>query len=229
MVDGAIGRDNAEENLLWYFREDLQVNAFHLNWHLIYPIASQTKADRQGELFYFSHHSHLARYRAERLALGLSPLTSLHIDYNVPIEPRYNPHLDDATSGMSWTPRSASFVQDTLFEPPNAASNATRSNSQPPSFISVGNQSLLVSRVQDSILRGALLLPSGGIQPINSISGIDLLGDLVEATSFTINGNYYGSFGFHNEGHVLIGFIQDPQNVTNRPPGVMAEVATAMR
>jgi hypothetical protein len=51
----------------------------------------------------------------------------------------------------------------------------------------------------------------------------------VEASIFTPNGDYYGQFGFHNEGHVLLALIEDPRNRSGIPPGVMLEVATSMR
>jgi hypothetical protein len=55
-------RDNVIVNALWYFREDVQINSFHLNYQMIYPFTGiSQKADRSGELFYFTHHSHLAR------------------------------------------------------------------------------------------------------------------------------------------------------------------------
>jgi hypothetical protein len=63
---------------------------------------------------------------------------------------------------------------------------------------------------------------------LNTATGIDLLGDLVEASVYSVNPNYYGGFGVHNEGHVILGLIQDPRAELRLPPGVMGDPATAM-
>jgi hypothetical protein len=150
VIDGSVGTDNGIENRLWYFREDVLLNSFHLNWHLIYPFTGITrKADRQGELFYFSHHSHIARYQAERLSNKMSRVTPLDININTPVPEAYNPHLDDTNSNMTWTARRPNRpVQDTVFinitgVPPN---------------ISVADRVLHVRRIEEAIRNGALLL-----------------------------------------------------------------------
>jgi len=58
-LDENTGGSNGIENALWYFREDIQVNAQHWYWHLSYPTSQ--RANRRGELFYFFHQSMLAR------------------------------------------------------------------------------------------------------------------------------------------------------------------------
>jgi tyrosinase len=64
---------------------------------------------------------------------------------------------------------------------------------------------------------------------LNNLQGIHELGHAIESSVFSPNPNYYGEFGFHNEGHFLLALIENPRNQTNLPPGVMLEVATAMR
>jgi len=61
IVDGNVGKDNGVENNLWYFREDIQLNAHHFMWHLIFSGTSRHRIPRRGELFYFVHHDILAR------------------------------------------------------------------------------------------------------------------------------------------------------------------------
>ena len=51
--------------------------------------------------------------------------------------------------------------------------------------------------------------------------GIDILGDIVEASEFSINPEYYGFHGIHNTGHVLLSLILDPRQRQGLPPGVM--------
>jgi hypothetical protein len=64
---------------------------------------------------------------------------------------------------------------------------------------------------------------------MNNPRGIDFLGEVVEASIWSINPDYYGDIGVHNEGHLLIGLVQDPEGELGLPPGVMADPATAMR
>jgi len=63
---------------------------------------------------------------------------------------------------------------------------------------------------------------------LNNVQGVDVLGDVVEASVFSPNPDFYGQFGIHNEGHVILALVEDPTNRTGVPPGVMVEVATAM-
>lgn len=58
-------------------------------------------------------------------------------------------------------------------------------------------------------------------------NGIDILVNLVEASSLSLNRNLYGSL--HNEGHNLLAFIHDPDGNYLEDFGIMGDVATAMR
>lgn len=62
-LDGNVGKDNGEENKLWYFREDVMVNSHHWYWHLSWPLMTRGggKMDRRGELFYYAHRSFVQR------------------------------------------------------------------------------------------------------------------------------------------------------------------------
>jgi len=62
VLDENIGKDNGEENALWYFREDVQLNYNHLIWHSYYSFKDTSKVHRRGEFFYYFHHVFLARY-----------------------------------------------------------------------------------------------------------------------------------------------------------------------
>lgn len=57
--------------------------------------------------------------------------------------------------------------------------------------------------------------------------GIDLLGNLIEASSLSINRQYYGNL--HNMVHNLISFSHDPDSRYLEEYGVMGDVTTAMR
>ncbi len=64
---------------------------------------------------------------------------------------------------------------------------------------------------------------------LNTRTGIDFLGELVEASVYSVNPNYYGAFGVHNDGHFLLALVQDARGELGLPPGVMADSSTAMR
>jgi len=61
------------------------------------------------------------------------------------------------------------------------------------------------------------------------MNGIDILGEAVEAGVQSVNPSLYGSFGIHNEAHLILGLSVDPRNQQRLPPGVLTDGATAMR
>jgi tyrosinase len=95
---GAIGREAA----LDWFREDPLANDHHRHWHIVYPARGRPGPggvklqDRQGELFFYMHQQMLARYDAERRALGFGPVVPF-ADYREPIEEGY----EDRPSGQA--------------------------------------------------------------------------------------------------------------------------------
>jgi uncharacterized protein YggE len=40
--------------------------------------------------------------------------------------------------------------------------------------------------------------------------GIDMIGNTLEATDYSINPDYYDATGLHNSGHRIIGYSVDP-------------------
>jgi tyrosinase len=95
---GAIGRESA----LDWFREDPLANDHHRHWHIVYPARGRPGPggvrlqDRQGELFFYMHQQMLARYDAERRALGFGPVVPF-ADYREPIAEGY----EDRPSGQA--------------------------------------------------------------------------------------------------------------------------------
>jgi tyrosinase len=87
---GAIGPEAA----LDWFREDPLANDHHRHWHIVYPARGRPSPsgprlqDRQGELFFYMHQQMLARYDAERRALGFDPVEPFG-DYRAPIGEGY--------------------------------------------------------------------------------------------------------------------------------------------
>lgn len=63
--------------------------------------------------------------------------------------------------------------------------------------------------------------------PLDDVRGIDILGDILEASALTPNRQLYGNL--HNLGHNVISYVHDPDNRHLEDYGVMADVSTAMR
>jgi tyrosinase len=78
--------ETKREAALDYLRQDPLANEHHRHWHAVYPTSGWQGRlqDRQGELFVYMHQQMLARYDAERLAVGLEPVVPFD-DYRDPI------------------------------------------------------------------------------------------------------------------------------------------------
>lgn len=69
--------------------------------------------------------------------------------------------------------------------------------------------------------------PSGNRIPLDERTGIDLLGNIMESSSLSINRDLYGDL--HNLGHVFISYCHDPDHRHLESFGVMGDSSTAMR
>jgi tyrosinase len=84
-----------ETDLNW-FREDPLANEHHERWHVVYPgggvptASGRNTKKRQGELFMYMHQQMLARYDAERVAVGLDPVQPFQ-DYRMTAGYGYDP------------------------------------------------------------------------------------------------------------------------------------------
>jgi tyrosinase len=78
--------ETKREAALDYLRQDPLANEHHRHWHAVYPTSGWRGRlqDRQGELFIYMHQQMLARYDAERRAVGLEPVVPFD-DYRAPI------------------------------------------------------------------------------------------------------------------------------------------------
>ncbi|KAE8573783.1 Putative prophenoloxidase [Halyomorpha halys] len=82
-------------------------------------------------------------------------------------------------------------------------------------------------RILEAIDRGAVVNESGDVLELSESQGIDILGNLIEASSLSINRKIYGDL--HNQGHNVISLCHDPDGKYLEPPAVMSDTATAMR
>ncbi|GAB6030165.1 Polyphenol oxidase 1, variant 2 [Chamberlinius hualienensis] len=203
-----------QEHRLAYFREDIGVNSHHWHWHLIYPTTWEPNPenptdirDRKGELFYYMHHQIIARYEAERLSNGLGRVRPLNFTHE--FEEAYFPNLTLTISGRNYAARQAkSLPRDTV-------------------DVTLEKMALWKSRIMNAIHTGQVTNRNGETIQLVDPHGIDILGDMVEATAISPNRDFYGDY--HNYGHRIISKIHDPDGRYKGEDGVMNYTATAMR
>ncbi|XP_043262252.1 LOW QUALITY PROTEIN: phenoloxidase 1-like [Colletes gigas] len=82
-------------------------------------------------------------------------------------------------------------------------------------------------RIYASIRRSVIVTPNGKTKPLTEKDGIDILENIVEASSLSPNSNVYGDL--HNLGHTAISYCHDPDARYLEWAGVMGDSATAMR
>ncbi|VVC24126.1 Hypothetical protein CINCED_3A001218 [Cinara cedri] len=205
------------EHKISYFREDIGINLHHWHWHLVYPFEGPRNIvdkDRRGELFYYMHQQVIARYNMERLSNDMNRVVRL-TNWRDPIEEGYFPKLDNILANRVWPSR-----------PVNSRfSNINREVDQ----ISFDIEDLerWRDRIFNAIHAGFVLDPAGNQVRLTENEGIDILGNIIEASILSVNPFLYGSL--HNNGHNAISYIHDPDNRYLENYGVMGDSATAMR
>ncbi len=213
------------ENILDFWREDPLINEHHEHWHIVYPMSGRPSpsggyelGDRHGELFAYMHEQMIARYDAERLAVGLQRVDRFS-DYRATIPQGYNPgNLRLRNDDGTWYQFRARPAGATI-------SDLTGDFAKRPGAKLV-NQEAFRDRLFEAAKTGIFQeLPSQ--KPVK----IDNLGNTEEANINSVD--YYGSgneknnliYGnHHNDGHIHLMLFD---NIS--PFGVMAETATAVR
>lgn len=230
MVDRNItGKGSDPEQKLWYFREDILVNSHHFHWHVVFPTCSpkDPKApgyrDRRGELFFYMHHSMIARYDAERLCNGLPRVRKFNFS-DMMLEEGYFGKLTSENSNQQWGTRQAFTRLTDIYRAREEGLE-----------IRVEELQRWRDRILETIDLGYVVTKDpktgkDGRVLLDETNGIDILGDIVEASAtLTPHAQYYGEIGFHNMGHVLIAFSHDPAAKFKEKAGVMGDVSSAMR
>ncbi|KAF7994704.1 hypothetical protein HCN44_004176 [Aphidius gifuensis] len=205
------------EHLVAYWREDVGINLHHWHWHLVYPaVGSDTavKKDRRGELFYYMHQQVLARYNTERMCNGLGPVKSL-LNLREPIAQGYFPKLNSSVASRDIPSRPV----DLSLKDVNREDDGLR--------VTVADLEQWKEKIHNAILSDAVVDKEGKKILLTEKEGIDLLGNILEASALSVNPNLYGNL--HNYGHVAISYCHDPDNRFLESFGVMGDVATAMR
>ncbi|XP_052872969.1 phenoloxidase 8-like [Anopheles cruzii] len=209
--------DREDEQRMAYFREDIGVNMHHWHWHLVYPgdgPLEVVRKDRRGELFFYMHSQLIARYNAERFCARLKKVRHL-TNLREPVPEAYFPKMVRSSNSRSYPARSANSV---LQDVDRVDNNTT---------VAVADLERWRDRIHEAIDQGFVLDTQGNRMPLDEERGIDLLGDIVEASILTPNRTLYGSL--HNMGHNVIAYIHDPDYRYLEDYGVMGDVTTAMR
>ncbi|XP_055606343.1 phenoloxidase 2 [Uranotaenia lowii] len=209
--------DREEEQRLAYFREDIGVNMHHWHWHLVYPGDGPdevVRKDRRGELFYYMHSQLIARYNIERFCNRLAGVKNFN-NYRAPIPEAYFPKMIRSSNNRSYPGRHANIT----FQDVNRVDNNTT--------VQVSDLERWRDRILEAIDQGFVLDKDGNKIPLDETKGIDILGDILEASKLTPNARLYGNL--HNMGHNVISYIHDPDYRYLEDYGVMGDVTTAMR
>lgn len=209
--------DLDEEHRVAYFREDIGINLHHWHWHLVYPFdgpRSIVDKDRRGELFYYMHQQMQARYNAERLSNNLSRVRRF-INWRDPIPEGYFPKLDSQVASRTWPARPSGTVLKDI----NRQADQVNFDIQ--------DLERFRDRIYEAIHTGAITNTKGERVPLTEKNGVDILGNLMEASILSVNPNLYGDL--HNSGHVAISFAHDPDHRYLESFSIMGDPATAMR
>lgn len=203
---------------LWYFREDMGINLHHWHWHLVYPFEASDRSivakDRRGELFYYMHQQIIARYNYERFSNRLNRVSRLN-NFRTPIPEGYFPKLDSLVASRSWPARISGAVLKDL----NRELDQVR--------LDISDLERWRERFLEAINQGSVVNTAGARIPLDERTGIDVLGNMMEASILTPNAQLYGDL--HNMGHVVISYSHDPDHRHLESFGVMGDSATAMR
>ncbi|KAM8714393.1 hypothetical protein ACLKA7_014513 [Drosophila subpalustris] len=208
--------DREDEQRLAYFREDIGVNSHHWHWHLVYPASGPREVvnkDRRGELFYYMHHQILARYNVERFCNNLKRL--------IPLSNLRDPVVE------GYFPKILSSVNNRTY-PARISNQLLRDVDRPDGSVEIAEVERWRDRVLAAIDQGFVENSQGQRIPLDDKNGIDILGNLIEASStLSVNSQFYGNL--HNQGHNIISFAHDPDFRHLEDFGVMGDVTTAMR
>lgn len=182
------------EQRVSYFGEDIGLNAHHSHWHADFPFWWDSDKyggpkDRQGELFWYTHHQLTVRFDAERLSNGLQEVEELQWD-----KPILEGFVPKATykNGQEFPSRPDNMIFQDL------------------PHITVTDMKHYELRIRDGIAAGFLKDKEHNAISLNNSDGIDILGKAMESSADSINPNYYGSI--HNMAHVFLSKVTDPKN-----------------
>ncbi|XP_068145500.1 phenoloxidase 2 [Drosophila tropicalis] len=206
------------EHRLWYFREDMGINLHHWHWHLVYPFEAADRSivakDRRGELFYYMHEQIIARYNMERFSNNLARVQPFN-NLRDPITEGYFPKMDSLVASRAWPPR---FDNTRLGDLNREADQIN---------LEIGDLERWRDRILEAIHQKFVVNETGQRIELDEATGIDTLGNMVEASILSPNSSFYGDL--HNNGHIFISYAHDINSKHLESFGVMGDSSTAMR
>merc|ERR1719402_1022619 len=208
---GYTGSQKNPEQRVAYFGEDIGMNVHHVSWHMNFPFWWEDRfgysLDRKGELFFWAHHQLSARFDAERLSNNMNFVDELYWDR--PIVEGFAPHTTYKYGGeFPARPDNIKFED---------VAGVAR----------IRDLMIWEDRIRDAIAHGYVTAQDGSTVDILNDQGIDVLGNLIESSTYSVNPYYYGAL--HNTAHIVLGRQGDPKGKFNQPPGVMEHFETATR
>lgn len=189
----------------------------HWHWHLVYPGEGERSIvdkDRRGELFYYMHNQIINRYNVDRMCNGLERVKPLN-NLRVAVPEGYFPKIIRSSNNRAYPPRHANILLSDV----NREEDAT--------VVELADIERWRDRIYQAIDQGYVVDMSGKQISLLGMEGIDILGNVVEASSLSPNRLLYGNL--HNQGHNVISFVHDPEQKYLEEYGVMGDVTTAMR
>lgn len=228
----AAPEDNPEDRLLW-LREDPKLNEHHEHWHVVYPISGVPAPgnprggvlkERQGELFFYMHRQMLARYDAERLAVGLDRVEAWVFGGSEPYgyDPgQYlRPVYGHRPPGLAWVDTPEGTDADGK---PVIVTTADMEARRDRLFAAAGTGKFEGGQAVTANLLGATQEADIGTVEADTIPFADPSTPGFGPWYAALIEGYYGNF--HNVGHDMFG------NLSVDPPanGIMGFVPTAMR
>lgn len=140
---------------------------------------------------------YIYRYNCERLCNNLSRVKRLN-DFHESIPEGYFPKLNNLVASRSWPARPANSKLSDV----NRQVDDLR--------VDLQDLERWRDRIYEAIHTGSVVTARGERMPLTEKGGIDVLGNIIEASILTPNPNLYGDF--HNLGHVVISYCHDPDH-----------------
>merc|ERR1719495_2795398 len=163
--------------------------------------------DRKGELFFWAHHQLSARFDSERLSNNMNMVDELYWDR--PIYEGFAPHTTYKYGGEF-----PARPDNIKFEDVDGVAR-------------IRDLMIWEDRIRDAIAHGYVTAEDGTTIDILNDKGINILGDIMESSEYSVNPYYYGAL--HNTAHIVLGRQGDPHGKFKQPPGVMEHFETATR
>ena len=185
--------------------------------HLVYPfdgVRQLVAKDRRGEIFYYMHKQVMARYNAERLSNGMGDVERFS-NFRVPIREGYFPKLDTLVANRAWPARPDNVLPKNLI----------READELRLDINVMETSLM--RFNRAVQDGFVVTANNQRIPLDEVTGIDILGNMMESSILSPNREFYGNL--HNSMHNIIAYSHDPDHRHLENFGVIGDSTTAMR